>query len=673
MKRIVVIVLAVALTVSLLLPSASFAAGGGNEGVPAQTVLDASLSEVSTVFDIPSEDLEVAASRVFTFGDDRFLLSSIVDKGSKQAYMVSTDGEGKVWIAEPKIEDELIDYLAQLKSDETIVVSIWAIYVSPEEELWQIPSKYADVPFQGYRPALGANVSPEVLDAIEADMAEIKLRANKVAVQPVVDFLQSVGAEIVYVSLLAPVVDVELGKDGVYGLARVPEVKNICMPDGAELGLDAAAQTIIADEVWDEGYDGGGTDGMFGQSKYYPYQYQTHVAVIDSGIHFTHPSLDHADGGTYEDMTPQLDHGTQVAGCIASAHDLFKGVAYGTQLLDANYFFAWPPSDWSRVKIVSEWAYENYVDLYSLSSGWITNGQWNNDYCRYYDHIAYEWHRLPVCCAHNDGRTSGWVRSPGNAFNVLTVGGIDDDNTPNWNDDEIADFSSWRNPIDGREKPEVCAPAVDITTTTPGEFEGDPAFTTVSGTSFATPQVTGIAAQLIEQDQSLVYWPELTKAIIMASAIHNVVPNTIEYDEDPDVVYHPSFYPVDKFEGVGTVDAYAAYQCVNEGDYICTWRPNDDPFYIAQFQVNAGQKVRFAINWLAHTDYNGSGDYGLCADFNLRVCSPITVISYYSVSDTNPWEIVEFTAPLTGTYKARVTVPRFESDYEWVAAASYIW
>jgi hypothetical protein len=196
---------------------------------PLPMVLEASLSEVSTVFDIPKASLEVAGSREFIFGDTKFLLSSIVDKRSKQAYMVSTDEHGKVWIAEPKIEDELMDYMlcSQLRPCETFIVDIWAIYVSPEEELKQMQSKYPDVLFEGDLPAFGANVSPEVYAAIEADIKEIKLRANEEAVQPVIDFLQSTGSEILYVSKLAPTVDAALNKYDIYKLARLPEVTNI--------------------------------------------------------------------------------------------------------------------------------------------------------------------------------------------------------------------------------------------------------------------------------------------------------------------------------------------------------------------------------------------------------------------------------------------------------------
>jgi hypothetical protein len=191
-------------------------------------VLVASLSEVSTAFNIPKADLEVAGLRVCNFGDDTFLLSSIVDKRSKQAYMVSTDEYGKVWIAEPKIEEELFEHMLQMKPyEETVYVSIWAIHIYPEEELQQMLStKYPDVPFVGDRVALGANISPEVFAAIEADTDKIKLKAIEEAVQPVVDFLQ-LAAGPSYVGELAPVVSAYLSKEYIYLLARLHEVRDI--------------------------------------------------------------------------------------------------------------------------------------------------------------------------------------------------------------------------------------------------------------------------------------------------------------------------------------------------------------------------------------------------------------------------------------------------------------
>ena len=43
-----------------------------------------------------------------------------------------------------------------------------------------------------------------------------------------------------------------------------------------------------------------------------------------------------------------------------------------------------------------------------------------------------------------------------------------------------------------------------------------------SGTSVATPIVSGIAAQLIARAPSLAAWPEAVRALIMAGAIHRI-------------------------------------------------------------------------------------------------------------------------------------------------------
>jgi hypothetical protein len=686
-QKILVIVLAVVLALSLSFTSVIFAAEGKNEVIPAQMVLDASLSEVSTVFDTPKANLEVAASRAFSFGDDTFLLSSIVDKNSKQAYMVSTDAQGKVWIAEPKIEGELIDYMSQMKPEETVTVNIWAIYVSPEEELGQIPSKYPDVPFEGYRPALGANVSHEVLEAIEADVTEIKLRANEEAVQPVVDFLQSTENTILYVSKYAPTVDAQLSKEDVCKLARLPEVSRISLPDEIEPFMDTAAYTIQAQYLWWEGYNGGMSDGSGS-----PTNYQTSVAVIDDGIDFDHWSLEHANGGIRPDTMIRGGHGTAVAGCIASNYPTYRGIAPGTELLDANCANAQDkPVDW---KTACDWAHDQNVDLYNFSAG-VRGGGWNNDLCEYFDHIASYWDRLPVCAAGNIPNCGEYVASPAKAWNVLAVGGVDDNDTGSyvgtvsWADDTLYEDSSWRNPETphgDREKPEVCAPAVDITTTL---LEDD--FITVSGTSFAAPQVAGLAALLIEANPTLYDKPALIKAIIMASAIHNVEP-----DDDYEQWGYGSapveqYRPMDDKEGVGTVDAYAAYECVTNEDHPSTsggwtwWGSKVEanlPFVIP-FYARAGETVRFVISWYAHTTYGGWTDYELCADMNLEIiggmCYPWWPTWYGgSNSHDSAWEIVRFTAPYTGNYYARVSAydrgagdPWTYNGPEYIAAAWY--
>ena len=54
------------------------------------------------------------------------------------------------------------------------------------------------------------------------------------------------------------------------------------------------------------------------------------------------------------------------------------------------------------------------------------------------------------------GNTGGSITSPGKAWNLITVGGIDDNESSDWSDDIMAYFSSYIDPTaSDREKPEV--------------------------------------------------------------------------------------------------------------------------------------------------------------------------------------------------------------------------
>jgi len=151
----------------------------------------------------------------------------------------------------------------------------------------------------------------------------------------------------------------------------------------------------------------------------------------------------------------------------------------------------------------------------------------------------------------------------------------------------------------------------------------------------------------------------------MASANHNVI-------GDP---------RMDDKEGVGTVNAKAAYDCVDNGWYWFGYKyENNLPFFI-EFDVNAGQTVRFVIAWYAHTDYSGSNYYGngLCADLNLDIYKGW---GWYGMPNSydSAWEIVQFTAPSIGTYRAMVSAtdrgagdPWTYPYGEYIYAAWYCW
>ncbi|MBQ3494505.1 MAG: S8 family peptidase [Clostridia bacterium] len=119
---------------------------------------------------------------------------------------------------------------------------------------------------------------------------------------------------------------------------------------------------------------------------------------------------------------------------------------------------------------------------------------------------------IVVAAAGNSGANFQTIKSPGISGKIITVGGMNDNranNTFKENDFEIAKFSS-RGPALGRYKPDCVAPSVDIVSCGLNDF-----YTTLSGTSVATPMVAGICVQLLAQKSNLK--PDQVKRLLLKS------------------------------------------------------------------------------------------------------------------------------------------------------------
>jgi hypothetical protein len=210
------------------------------------------------------------------------------------------------------------------------------------------------------------------------------------------------------------------------------------------------------------------------------------VAVFDTGV------SNHSDllikGGTsfvegYSSFSDDNGHGTHVAGTIAALNNNrgIIGVSpnvdiYAVKVLDSNGI-----GNYSSVIEGINWAVQNHINIISISFGGVEYSQALEEAINY----AISEGILVVAAAGNKGFGNETMLYPARFPNVLSVGAVDQDL-------RRATFSSVGSQLD------LVAPGIDIISTS----NEDNGYSVKSGTSMATPHVTGSAALLWSIDKS---------------------------------------------------------------------------------------------------------------------------------------------------------------------------
>ncbi|MFY4717854.1 S8 family serine peptidase [Streptomyces sp. LaBMicrA B280] len=265
--------------------------------------------------------------------------------------------------------------------------------------------------------------------------------------------------------------------DGIDKVWLDGRVKADMAESNAQIGTQAA---------WDAGLTGKGVT----------------VAVLDSGADLTHPDLvdrisvskSFIDG---EEVADRDGHGTHVTSTVggsgAASDGKEKGVAPGATLAVGKVLSDAGSGSESQIIAGMEWAARDVrARIVSMSLGSSDPSDGTDPMSQALDSLSEETGALFVVAAGNTGAPSS-ISSPGAADAALTVGAVDSTDQP-------AYFTS-AGPRAGDDalKPDLSAPGVDILAARSQLTDGSGYYTTMSGTSMATPHVAGVAALLAQE------------------------------------------------------------------------------------------------------------------------------------------------------------------------------
>lgn len=659
-KSVRMLILAI-LSLSMV-PSAS--AEVLNQDSAPGSLTESAVQVVAEANGLAREDLEVVYNSTVNYGLQGITANAlkVLDHKSDEIYSVLLDANGNV-LDQAALEKQQAeayqslygrlhpDLAAQIASDKEakpIDVIIWlkeAGYTAPErpepvvyplvlsgqDSAKEAAAREGDaqqaLPESAEQPA-GPSFQEAYLTQVDAQRAE----AVASVVAPVMSRLTDMGLQVTG-DQYAPIVYASLSPAQIREVAAWSEVDMVYPNQQNADALDIARRTIYADVVNGRGYTGAGVRS----------------AVIEVGgrIATANPYL----AGTTQDTTYSCLnwHTTHVAGIVRSTHATVRGVAPGTTLWVGGSCGGWDNELQNRSTAAVNWG----ARVFNLSWGRdVDRVPGAND--RYYDNMVINNYRSVMVAAGNRGTTGctqgtdGDVISPALAYNVVTVGNFDDKGSIAWAGDTMASCSSWRDPIStagDREKPEIAAPGTNINSTS----NASPWVGTIaSGTSMASPMVAGTAALLMQRNSSLTAWPEGVKAILMASAAHNVegASRLSEYDGAGGLV---SDWADDIARGYNGNWGARSYTC-----------STTTPLDVATISLTAGVRTRVAIAWDTDPAYASYASRP-GADLDLRVLNSAGTTMASSLSYDNTYEIVEFTPSSSGAYRIRVN--RVRCDY----------
>lgn len=302
---------------------------------------------------------------------------------------------------------------------------------------------------------------------------------------------------------------IEVPKSNIDKLKNLKSLKTVYQNSNITMQMNNARKVINADLAQEKGYTGKGIG----------------IAILDTGISpindFTRPvNRIVAFKDFVNNMKQPYDdngHGTHVAGIACgngiNSNGKYRGIAPGCNIISLKVLNEEGKGNASDVLAGLQWIIDNKkkynIKILNLSIG--TNNTSVKDPLVKAVEKAWDLGIVVTIAAGNNGPDKCSISSPAISKKVITIGAADDHKSTKVWGNTLINFSGRGPTLECIVKPDVIAPGVNIISCLPKlitkqnkELEiVDKNYFSLSGTSMATPIVTGAIALLFEKYKNL--------------------------------------------------------------------------------------------------------------------------------------------------------------------------
>ncbi len=348
------------------------------------------------------------------------------------------------------------------------------------------------------------------------------------------------------------------------------------------------------------------------------------IGVLDAGIDATHPAIkgsiiaarDFSGSGTADDDRRGVGHATGIAGFYVGHASDYVGLTPQARVVNARVINDRDYTDDTMAGRGLFHSINNGAKVLNFSFGnKLGDGPLTSKFNLMADYAAEQYGVSFVAAAGNDDDTAV-NQTPAGAYNGFAVGALAPSRY-----NQVSSFSNFAMRSDRRTKPDIVAPGQSVQRAT-SNWENGGDYALGSGTSFATPVVGGLLAQMVGygQDRGLPTDPHLLKAVTLTSAAKVYdssgtpwAPRAVTSDKRRRMRVTA---PLDDEQGAGRVDAVAAYNVYakrrDAGTTFADWTVESLKRLRVSImdlgRVSKGQRVDATLAWYRHVGRRDDGD-----------------------------------------------------------------